>query len=334
MTSVKLTDTTLRDGGHAVAHRFTRAQVREVTRTLDGAGVPVIEVSHGDGLGGGSLQCGFSDTPELQLVAEAASVARSADIAVMLLPGIGCASELAEAASCGARVARIATLCTEARLAARYLADAERLGLEPVGFLMMSHIRSPDFLRDQARVMESCGARCVYLADSAGTMLPDDVRARVCALVDDLGVEVGFHAHNNLGMAMGNCAAALAAGASRLDGSLRGLGAGAGNAPTELIATMLARLGLVDGLDTFRLIDASEYTVAPFMPYQPMPDRDSITVGCVGTYSTFLLHAREAATRFGVDSRDILQELAARGALVGQEHLAADVALELAGEHR
>jgi 4-hydroxy 2-oxovalerate aldolase len=322
-------DTTLRDGSHAVEHQFTLAQVRDVTRALDAAGVEIIEVSHGDGLGGASLQCGFSATPELQLVSEAASVVTQARIAVMVLPGIGGAYDLEQAASCGAQVARVATLCTEADLAQRHLRIAIDLDLEPIGFLMLSHLPSPRFLADQAERMESYGARCVYLADSAGAMLPDDVRARVAALKNRLTAEVGFHAHNNLGLAMGNCLAALDAGADWLDGSLRGLGAGAGNAATEVIATVLDRMGRAEGLNPFRLMDAAEFTVAPFMPYQPIPDRDSITVGHVGVYSTFLQHAREAGARYGVDPRDILVELGARGALVGQEDMAADIAVTL-----
>jgi 4-hydroxy 2-oxovalerate aldolase len=329
MTIPRLLDTTLRDGSHAVEHRFTPAQVRDVTRALDAAGVEIIEVSHGDGLGGGSLQCGFSATPELDLVREAVSTAQQARIAVLVLPGIGCASDLEAAAECGVQVARIATLCTEPDLAERLLGAAVELELEPIGFLMMSHLPSPRFLADQAERMESCGARCVYLADSAGAMLPDDVRARVVALKNRLTAEVGFHAHNNLGLAIGNCLAAVEAGADRLDGSLRGLGAGAGNAPTELIATALDHMGMRGGRDIFGLIDAAEFEVAPFMPYQPIPDRDSITVGHVGIYSTFLLHAREAGAHYGVDPRDILVELGARGALVGQEDMAAEIALQL-----
>jgi 4-hydroxy 2-oxovalerate aldolase len=322
-------DTTLRDGSHAVDHKFTVEQVREVTRALDAAGVPTIEVSHGDGLGGGSLQCGFSAVSELQLVSEAAAVATHAKIAVMLLPGIGSAYDLEQAANCGAQVVRIATLCSEADLAQRHLRLAIELELEPIGFLMMAHLRSPRALAQQAELMESYGARCVYIADSAGAMLPDDVRARVAALKNRLLAEVGFHAHNNLGLAIGNCLAAVEAGADRLDGSLRGLGAGAGNAPTEVIAAVLDRMGRGGGLDMFALLDAAQFTVAPFMRFQPIPDRDSITVGYVGIYSTFLLHAREAAARYGVDPRDILVELGARGALLGQEDLAADIALEL-----
>ena len=303
--------------------------MRDVTLELDAAGVEIIAVSHGDGLGADSLQCGFGATPELQLASEAASVASQARIAVMVLPGIGSAYDLEQAANCGAQVARVATLCTEADLAQRHLRTAIELELEPIGFHMMSHLRSPRLLVDQAERIESCGARCVYLADSAGAMLPDDVRARVAALKNRLAAEVGFHAHNNLGLAMGNCLAAIEAGADRLDGSLRGLGAGAGNAATELIATVLERMGRADRLKPFRLIDAAEFTVSPFMPYQPIPDRDSITVGHVGIYSTFLLHARDAGARYGVDPRDILVELGARGALVGQEDMAADIARTL-----
>jgi 4-hydroxy 2-oxovalerate aldolase len=325
-------DTSLRDGSHAMAHRFTKDQVRDVAGALDAAGVPVIEVSHGDGLGGGSLQCGFSETPELELISEAGSVCERARIAILLVPGIGTASELEEAASRGARMARIATLCTEADLSQEYLQLADALGLDPVGFLMLAHLRPPEFLVEQARLMESYGARCVYLADSAGAMLPEDVRARVAALADALDAKVGFHAHDNFGLAIGNCLAALDAGAEFLDGSLRGLGAGAGNAPTELIAAVLDRMGLNPGLDVFGLLDAAEFVVAPFMPFQPLPDRDSITLGYLGVYSTFLLHAKHAGERHGVDPRRILVELGRRQAVVGQEDWPLDIAVELARE--
>jgi 4-hydroxy 2-oxovalerate aldolase len=270
--------------------------------------------------------------PEIELIAEAASVCRRASIAVMVLPGIGARPHVREAAARGARVLRIATLCTEVDLARQYLDLARELGMEAVGFLMLSHIRGPEFLAEQARWLEAHGADCVYLADSAGAMLPDDVRSRVAAVKDAVSIDVGFHAHNNFGSAIGNCLAALDAGGDRLDGSLRGLGAGAGNAATELIATALDRLGINPGLDVFRLMDAAEFVMVPFMPFQPIPDRESITLGYAGVYSTFLLHTKHAAERYGLDPRDILVELGNRQALVGQEDWALDIAAELARE--
>lgn len=332
MRRIRVTDTSLRDGSHAVAHRFTHKQVRDVSLALDQAGVPVIEVGHGDGLGGDSIQCGFMETPEMELIAEATASCERARIASMLLPGIGSANDLREAWERGTRIARIATLCSEADLSQEYLDLAKALGMEAVGFLMMAHMRSPEYLVEQAKLMESYGADCVYLADSAGAMLPGDVRARVGALKSALRVEVGFHGHNNFGVAIGNSIAAVEAGADQLDGSLRGLGAGAGNASTELLAAVLDRMGLTTGLHAFKLMDAAEFVAAPLMPFQPFPDRDSITLGYAGIYSTFLLHTKHVAERYGLDAREVLVELGKRQALVGQEDWILEIAIELALE--
>jgi 4-hydroxy 2-oxovalerate aldolase len=327
----RITDSSLRDGSHPMRHQFTRAQVRAVAQALDEAGVPVIEVTHGDGLAGSSIQYGFSRTSEMELIAEAASVCRQAKIGALLLPGIGTLTELKEAVANGIRVVRIATQCTEADISEEHFEIAKKLGLEAIGFLMMAHLRPPEVLVEQAKLMESYGADCVYIVDSAGAMLPHDASARVKALKEALTIQVGFHAHNNLGLAIGNSLAALEAGADQLDGCLRGLGAGAGNAPTELLAAVLEKMGLNPGLDVYKLMDAAEYVIAPMMPYQPIPNRDAISIGYAGVYSTFLLHAQRAGERYGVDPRDILTELGRRQAVAGQEDWILDVALELAG---
>ena len=326
----RITDTSLRDGSHAMAHQFTADQVRSVTRALDEAGVHVIEVTHGDGLAGTSIQYGFSKTPEMDLISTAAEVCERARIASLLVPGIGTINELKEAAERGTQIVRIATQCTEADISRQHFEIAKGMGLEAVGFLMMAHMRGPGFLAEQAKLMESYGADCVYIVDSAGALLPGGVRERVAALKDALQCDVGFHAHDNLGVAVGNSIAALEAGTDQLDGSLRGLGAGAGNAPTELLAAVLDRLGVNPGLDVFGLMDAAEYVMAPFMPFQPFPDRDAIAIGYAGVYSTFLLHAKRAAERYGLDPREILVELGARQAVAGQEDWILDVAIELA----
>jgi 4-hydroxy 2-oxovalerate aldolase len=327
----RITDSSLRDGSHPMRHQFTRAQVRAVAQALDEAGVAVIEVTHGDGLAGSSIQYGFSRTSEMELIAEAASVCRQAKIGALLLPGIGTLTELKEAVANGIRVVRIATQCTEADISEEHFEIAKKLGLEAIGFLMMAHLRPPEVLVEQAKLMESYGADCVYIVDSAGAMLPHDASARVKALKEALTIQVGFHAHNNLGLAIGNSLAALEAGADQLDGCLRGLGAGAGNAPTELLAAVLEKMGLNPGLDVYKLMDAAEYVIAPMMPYQPIPNRDAISIGYAGVYSTFLLHAQRAGERYGVDPRDILTELGRRQAVAGQEDWILDVALELAG---
>jgi 4-hydroxy 2-oxovalerate aldolase len=330
MKAPRITDTSLRDGSHPMRHQFTIEQVRAVAQALDEAGVPVIEVTHGDGLAGSSLQYGFSHTSEMELISEARSVCQRARIAVLLIPGIGTVNELKEAMQRGAQVVRIATQCTEADISEEHFEIAKKLGMETVGFLMMAHMRPPQELARQARLMESYGADCVYVVDSAGAMLPQDAYARVKALKEALSIQVGYHAHNNLGVAIGNSLAALEAGADQLDGCLRGLGAGAGNAPTELLAAVLEKLGLNPGLDLYKLMDAAEYVILPMMPYQPLPSREAITIGYAGVYSTFLLHAQRAGERYGIDPRIILTELGRRQAVAGQEDWILDVALELA----
>jgi len=330
MKPPRLTDTTLRDGSHAMRHQFTRPQVRAVVEALDEAGVPVLEVTHGDGLAGSSIQYGFSRTNEMDLIEEARKTATRSRIAALLLPGIGTRNELKEAIARGIQVVRIATQCTEADISQQHFGMAKEMGLEAVGFLMMSHMRPPEILAEQALLMESYGADCVYVVDSAGALLPDGAAARVRALKQALKIQVGFHAHNNLGLAIGNTLAAVEAGADQVDGCLRGLGAGAGNAATELIAASLDKLGLNPGVDVFRLLDAAEFVVAPFMPFQPIPDRDSIAIGYAGVYSTFLLHAKRLGEQYGVDPLEILVELGRRKTVAGQEDWILDVTLELA----
>ena len=332
MTLIRLTDTTLRDGSHAMRHQFTREQVQAIVKALDESGVPVIEVTHGDGLAGSSIQYGFSRVSELDLIEEARRTAKQAKIAALLLPGVGTRQELKQAVERGVQVVRIATQCTEADISQQHFGLAKEMSLETVGFLMMAHMRPAEFLVEQARLMETYGADCVYIVDSAGAMLPHDAADRVKALKEALSIQVGFHAHNNLGLAIGNTLAALEVGADQIDGTLRGLGAGAGNAPTELLAAMLDKLGLNPGLNVFGLMDAAEFVVAPIMPFQPIPDRDSIALGYAGVYSTFLLHAKRLGQKYRVDPRDILVELGRRKAVAGQEDWILDVTLELASK--
>lgn len=330
MRAPRLTDTTLRDGSHAMKHQFTREQVRDVARALDKAGVPVLEVTHGDGLAGSSIQYGFSRTNEMDLIEEARNAVTKAKIAALLLPGIGTRRELKDALARGMQVIRIATQCTEADISQQHFGMAKELELETVGFLMMSHMRPPEFLAEQALLMESYGADCVYVVDSAGALLPEGAASRVRALKEALKIQVGFHAHNNLGLGVGNTLAAVEAGADQVDGTLRGLGAGAGNTATELIAATLDRLGYEHDWDVFGLLDAAEFVVAPLMPFQPFPDRDSIAIGYAGVYSTFLLHAKRLGQQYNVDPLDILVELGRRKTMAGQEDWILDVALELA----
>lgn len=333
MKPPRVVDTTLRDGSHAMRHQFTRDQVRKIVTELDAAGVPVIEVSHGDGLAGSSVQYGVSHTSEMELISEACAATTKAKIAALLLPGVGTRKELKEAVSRGIKMIRVATQCTEADVSEQHFGMGKELGLETAGFLMMAHMRPPEILAEQALLMESYGCDCVYVVDSAGALLPGGAAARVKMLKQALTkAKVGFHAHNNLGLGIGNSLAALEAGADWIDGTLRGLGAGAGNTATELLAAVLDKLGCNPGLDVFRLLSAAEFVLAPMMPFQPIPDRDAVAIGYAGVYSTFLLHAKRLGEKHGVDPVAILVELGRRKTMAGQEDMILDVTLDLANK--
>ncbi|MFP3917149.1 4-hydroxy-2-oxovalerate aldolase [Lysinibacillus telephonicus] len=326
---VLITEVALRDGSHAIRHQFTVKQVTDVAKALDEANVPFIEVSHGDGLGGSSLQYGFSLTNELELIEAAASVVKQAKIAVLLLPGIGTMPDLKQAAKLGAKMARIATHVTEADVSPQHIALAKDLGLETVGFLMMSHMAPTEKLVEQAKLMESYGADTVYVVDSAGALLPHQVKERIRALKDSLKINVGFHAHNNLSLAMANTLVAIEEGATRIDGSIRCLGAGAGNTQTEVLVAVLDKLGIKTGIDIYKMMDIAEELVAPILEKPQEITKDSLVLGYAGVYSSFLLHAQKAAQRFGIDSRDILIELGNRKVVGGQEDMIMDVAAEI-----
>lgn len=333
---IRLTDTTLRDGSHAMSHRFTEQHVRDVVRALDDARVEVIEVTHGDGLGGSSFNYGFSLTPELDLVAAAVDEAQQAKIAVLLLPGLGTIEDLDRAYAAGARVARIATHCTEADVSIQHFQHARSLGMETVGFLMLSHRAEPQDLAKQARIMADAGCECVYVVDSAGALILDDVSDRVSALVEELGddAQVGFHGHQNLSFGVANSVYAVRAGAKQIDGTLVALGAGAGNAPTEVLAAAFERLDVKTGVDTQALMGAAEDVVKPFITRMPVMDRASIMQGYAGVYSSFLIHAERAAERYGVPAHAILEEVGRAGYVGGQEDMIVDVAVRLAEEQK
>jgi 4-hydroxy 2-oxovalerate aldolase len=325
----RLTDSTLRDGSHALAHQFTEDQVRAVVRGLDRAAVPVIEVSHGDGLGGSSFNYGFSGTDEMRLLRAAVEEAEQAKIAILLLPGIGIKDDLVRAHDAGASVARIATHCTEADISEQHIALARDLGMETVGFLMLAHMTTPEALLEQAKLMESYGADCVYVVDSAGAMTIDDARRRVALLKANLDCQVGIHAHNNLSLAVANSLAALEEGVDQVDGCTTGLGAGAGNCPTEVLVAACERSGFETGVDPMTVVAVADEIVRPIKPNQGVIDGDGLVLGYAGVYGSFLLHARRAAERFGVDSKDILLELGRRRVVGGQEDMIIDVAVEL-----
>ena len=334
MSGIRITDVTLRDGSHAVRHRFTVDQVVSVSTALADAGVPVVEISHGDGLGGSSLNYGFSLVDERELLRAAAPILaeRGAKLAVLLIPGIGVLTDLEEAREIGASVVRVATHCTEANIAIQHLQRARELGFEAVGFLMMAHMVEPEELAEQARIHEDAGAQVVYCTDSAGALLPSTAAARVAELRAALRPEtiVGFHAHNNLGLAVGNSLAAIDAGAQHIDASARGLGAGAGNCSSEALAAACDKLGIETGIDVLGLANAAEYVVAPIMLREPIVDRASLMLGWAGVYSSFLLHAERAAAQYDVDLADLLLEVGRRRAVGGQEDVIVQIALELA----
>ena len=329
----RLIDSTLRDGSHAISHQYYAEDVMKIVQGLDAAGVQVIEIAHGDGLGGSSFNYGFSAVPEKDLIAQACEVSGNAKIACLLLPGIGLADDLREVKELGVGMARIATHCTEADISEQHIKVAKSLGLETIGFLMMSHMNSPEGLAEQALLMQSYGADSIYIADSAGAMTTEDVRRRVGALVAALDVPVGVHAHNNLSMAVANSIAAYEEGAANLDGTSAGLGAGAGNCPTEILAAVSDRYGIMTGVDPLKLMDLAEEIVRPLMPRQQVIDRAGLLLGYAGVYGSFLLHSQRAAERYNVSQAEILLELGRRKVVGGQEDMIIDVALELAAMH-
>ncbi|WP_395658302.1 4-hydroxy-2-oxovalerate aldolase [Nocardioides sp.] len=331
---LRITDSTLRDGSHAMSHQFTEEQVRGVVNALDAAGVQVIEVSHGDGLGGSTFNYGFSLVDEFQLIRAAVDEATQAKIAILMLPGLGTVHHLQKAHDCGASVARIATHCTEADVSIQHFGEARRLGMETVGFLMLSHRASPEKLAEQARIMVDAGAQCVYVVDSAGALVLSDAQERIAAVIGEVGeqAQVGFHGHQNLSLGIANSVLAYQAGARQIDGALCALGAGAGNSPTEVLAATFERLGIRTGVDLGGVLSAAEDVVRPFIPRLPWMDRASITQGYAGVYSSFLLHAERAAERYDVPAHAILQRVGEAGYVGGQEDMIIDIALQLAEE--
>ncbi|MGW0890768.1 4-hydroxy-2-oxovalerate aldolase [Saccharopolyspora sp. NPDC002578] len=329
---LRVTDTSLRDGSHHKRHQFTADEVRDIVTALDGAGVPVIEVTHGDGLGGSSFNYGFSRTPEQELIALAARTAVHARIAFLMLPGVGVLDDIVRAQDNGAAVCRIATHCTEADVSEQHFRLARQRGLETVGFLMMAHSQPPESLAKQARIMVDAGCQCVYVVDSAGALVLEQVADRVAAIVAEVGddAQVGFHGHENLGVAVANSIAAARAGAVQIDGSARRFGAGAGNTPVEAFVGVCDKLGIRTGVDFFAMADAAERVVRPAMPQECLLDRSALMMGYAGVYSSFLKHAERQAERYGVDAGDLLVRAGERKLVGGQEDQLITLALELA----
>lgn len=331
---VTLHDMSLRDGMHAKRHQISLEQMVSVATGLDEAGIPLIEVTHGDGLGGSSLNYGFPAHSDEEYLNAVVPKMKNAKISALLLPGIGTVDHLKMARDYGVSTIRVATHCSEADVSQQHIGMAAKMGMDTVGFLMMAHMASAEKILEQAKLMESYGANCIYCTDSAGYMLPAEVTAKISLLRTELdpSTELGFHGHHNMGMAIANSLAAIDAGANRIDGSVAGLGAGAGNTPLEVLVAVLERMKANHGIDLYKIMDVAEDLIVPLMDSPIRVDRDALTLGYAGVYSSFLLFAQRAEKKYGIQARDLLIELGKRGTVGGQEDMIEDLALTMAKE--
>ena len=324
-------DMTLRDGMHPKRHLISLEQMKAVATGLDAAGVPLIEVTHGDGLGGSSVNYGFPSHTDEEYLSAVIPLMKNAKVSALLLPGIGTVDHLKMAHDLGVSTIRVATHCTEADVSEQHISMARKMGMDTVGFLMMAHMNSAEGLVKQAKLMESYGANCIYITDSAGYMLPDDVKERLSAVRQALNAEteLGFHGHHNMAMGIANSLAAVEVGANRIDAAAAGLGAGAGNTPMEVLVAVCARMGIETGVDVFKIQDVAEDLVVPLMDFPIRIDRDALTLGYAGVYGSFLLFAKRAEAKYGIPARELLLELGHRGMVGGQEDMIEDTALTM-----
>ena len=329
---VTLHEMCLRDGMHPMQHQISIEKMVEVAKSVDACGIPLLEVTHGDGLGGASVNYGFPAASDEEYLKAVIPVLKNTKVSALLLPGIGTVDHLKMAHDLGVSTIRVATHCTEADVSCQHINLARKLGMDTVGFLMMAHMSSKEELLKQAKLMESYGANCIYLTDSAGYLLCDGVRERIAHLRESLhpDTEIGFHGHHNLAMGVANSICALEEGATRLDSACLGLGAGAGNTPTEVLVAVLDRMGIETGVDLFAVSDIAQDLILPMLEEPPRIDRDALILGYAGVYSSFLLFAKRAAKKYGVSSRDLLVEMGRRRTVGGQEDLIEEVAIEMA----
>jgi 4-hydroxy-2-oxovalerate/4-hydroxy-2-oxohexanoate aldolase len=332
--NITLHDMTLRDGMHPKRHLMSLEQMKSIACGLDAAGVPLIEVTHGDGLGGSSVNYGFPAHTDEDYLGTVIPLMKQAKVSALLIPGIGTVDHLKMAHQLGVNTIRVATHCTEADVSEQHISCARKLGMDTVGFLMMAHMNTPEGLAKQAKLMESYGANCIYVTDSAGYMLPADVKERLLAVRDVLKseTELGFHGHHNLAMGVANSVAAIECGATRIDAAAAGLGAGAGNTPMEVLVSVLDRMGIPTGVDVWKIQDVAEDLVVPIMDFPIRIDRDALTLGYAGVYGSFLLFAKRAAAKYGLPARDILVELGRKKMVGGQEDMIEDTAMTMARE--